>query len=86
MKHIKYPHSKLAIFLGAFVGGLLCFAFYKITGLQIAFLSTAAFVRQIADVICFAAFATFATVWISWLFAVLSSRSAQSENNLQSHA
>jgi hypothetical protein len=82
---MKYPFSNLSVFLGALVGIALWFAFYKITGIDIALLSAATIVRKLADVISAAAFATFGTVMISWLFFTFSSRTRESDNRPRSN-
>jgi hypothetical protein len=53
---------------------LLCFAFYRVTGISMTFLSSAPLVRQIADLICITAFATFGTTAMVRLFAIFKSR------------
>jgi hypothetical protein len=66
------PKGLLAIFIGSFVGVLLCFAFYRITGTSMTLFSSASLLRQLADLVCITAFATFGTTMLSWVFSRIS--------------
>jgi hypothetical protein len=69
---MKGSKALLATFLGSFVGVLLCFAFYRVTGTSMTVFSSASLLRQVADLVCVTAFATFGITMLSWLFARIS--------------